>query len=299
VSNPAAQVLLPAGVVLLMFALGTTLAVDEMRRVLARPRALAIGLLFRGAVLPVLALGLGWLLPLAPETAVGLVVIASSPANAVAALLTRLAQGNTMLAVTLSAAASLMSAVTVPLFVNVALSWFPLTGPAVRLPVLTSALGLFVLAALPVAAGMGLRHTRPSLAARVEKRVNAVGVPFVLVVIGLTVWDERRTVGPALLGAGFPSLLLNAMAVALALVVCAGAKVSVPDRVAIALESGLQNFAFAVFVSLTLLGRKDLMMPALAYGLVMWLSAIAIVRYRRLPPPPPPRPPPPLRPPPE
>jgi BASS family bile acid:Na+ symporter len=143
-----------------MFALGTTLGADDLRRVLARPRAFA----------------LGSLLPLLPETAVGLVIIASCPANAIAGLFTHFARGNTMLAVSLSAAASLMSAATVPLFVNLSLARFLADPAAVRLPVLPSALGLLLISTLPVGAGMRLRQTRPALAARIEAQMNVIGV---------------------------------------------------------------------------------------------------------------------------
>jgi bile acid:Na+ symporter, BASS family len=277
VENPVTQILLPAAVALVMFALGTTLGGDDLRRVLVRPRAFVLGLLAHALILPMVAFALGSLLSLPPETAVGLVIIAACPANAIASLFTHFARGDTMLAVSLSAAASLMSAATLPLFVNLALARF-LVGPAeVRLPVLPSALGLFLISTLPVAAGMRVRQTRPALAARIEARMGGVGGAVVLVVIAAAVWSERRTVGPALLRAGLPALLLNTLAVGLAWGVSAAAGLARAQRVAVGLECGLQNFALAAFVCLTLLGRRDLLLPPIAYGLTMWLSAIAVV----------------------
>ena len=54
-----------------------------------------------------------------------------------------------------------------------------------------------------------------------------------------------------------------------------------PQQVAVGLECGLQNFALAPFVSLTLLEREALLLPAIAYGLTMWLSAIVAVVVAR------------------
>jgi hypothetical protein len=51
--------------------------------------------------------------------------------------------------------------------------------------------------------------------------------------------------------------------------------------VAVGLECGLQNFALAAFVCLTLLERKVLLLPAIAYGLTMWLSATLVVVVAR------------------
>ena len=46
-TSPFTQLFLPAAVVVVMFALGTTLTLDDLRRVLARPRAFVLGSLLR------------------------------------------------------------------------------------------------------------------------------------------------------------------------------------------------------------------------------------------------------------
>jgi BASS family bile acid:Na+ symporter len=281
IENPVTQVFLPFAVVVVMFALGATLTWDDLRRMIARPRALALGLTAHTLILPLVAFALAPLFDLAPLVAVGLVVIAACPANAGANLFTYFARGDTMLSVCLTAAASLTSVVTMPFFVNAALAVFPDEATPARLPVVTSALGLFLIATLPVLAGMHLRRARPALAARIESRMNAFGLTVVVLVVGASVWSERATVGPALARAGGPALLLNVIAVSLAWGAAAAARLDWPQRVAIGLECGLQNFALAAFVCLTLLGSKPLLLPAIAYGLSMWLSAIAVVLIAR------------------
>jgi BASS family bile acid:Na+ symporter len=263
----------------MMFALGTTLTAGDLRRVLARPAAFVVGLLAHTLLLPLVAFGLGFALPL--ETAVGLVIIASCPANATANLFTHYARGDTMLSVCLTAAASLVSVATLPLFVNLALAFFPAAPPGTRLPVFTSALGLFLVSTLPALAGMRLRHTRPDAAARVESRLSAGGLLLILAVIAAAIWSERDTVGPALVRAGAPALLLNVLTVCLAWGVSAAAGLERPQRVAVGLECGLQSFALAAFVCLTMLQRKALLLPGIAYGLTMWLSAVAVVVIAR------------------
>ena len=281
IQNPVTQLLLPLAIVFVMFALGTTLTVGDLRRMLVRPKAFVVGLVAHGLILPLLAFGVGWTLGLEPATAVGLVIIAACPANAMASLFTHFARGDTMLAVCLSAAASLLSSATVPLFVNQALRLFA-AGPATaRLPVFTSALGLFLIATLPVLVGMRLRRERPAAAARVEASIGTLGIALILVVIAAAVWSERESVGPALARAGAPALLLNVLAVALAWGLGAAAGLPRAQRVAVGLECGLQNFALAAFVCLTLLDDKTLLLPAIAYGLTMWLSAIGVVLLAR------------------
>jgi BASS family bile acid:Na+ symporter len=279
--NPVTQVVLPAAVALVMFALGTTLTVADVRRVLGRPRAFLVGTLVHALLLPGLAFALAHALALPGPIAVGLVIIASCPANASANLFTHFARGDTMLSVCLTAAASLTSVLSVPFFVNLALRTFPAGHGTLRLPVLASAFALFALSTLPVLAGMRLRQRRPEAAALVERRMNAFGVAVILCVVAVAVWSERESVLPALAAAGLPALALNLLAVSLGWGAAAGFGLPAAQRVAVGLECGLQNFAMAAFVSLTLLRDRELLAPGVAYGLVMWTGAILVVLLTR------------------
>jgi BASS family bile acid:Na+ symporter len=281
IHNPVIQIFLPIAVVVVMFALGTTLTVLDLRRVLKRPRAFFLGLLAHSLLLPLLAFAIAVLLPLPGALAVGLVLIASCPANSVANVFTHLARGDTMLSVCLTAGASLTSVVTVPLFVNTAFRAFPAGHTAVHLPVVATAVSLFAVSSVPVVGGMILRRRRPAVAHAVEKRMGAVGLAVVAVVIVIAVWSERRNVLPALASAGGPALLLNTLSVSLAWGAAALFGLDVRQRVAVGLECGLQNFAMAAFVALTLLSDTSLLLPAIAYGLTMYLSAGAAVLVAR------------------
>jgi BASS family bile acid:Na+ symporter len=162
-------------------------------------------------------------------------------------------------------------------FVNAALRVFASGHSAVGLPVLPSAVALFLIATLPVAAGMVLRRRRPSAARAVEGRIGAIGLLVLVVVVAAVVWSEGERVLPALVRAGGPALVLNAVAVALAWGAARLAGLHLPQAIAIGLECGLQNFAMATFVALTLLSDGSLLAPPLAYGLVCYLTAGTVV----------------------
>jgi BASS family bile acid:Na+ symporter len=286
-TNPFTQLFLPAAVMVVMFAVGTTLTLADLRRVLERPRGLFLGLVAHALLLPFLAFAVAIALHLPGSLAVGLILIACCPANATANLFTHLARGDTMLSVCLTASASLTSVLSVPLFVNAALRFFPAGHAAVSLPVALSALGLFAVSTLPVLAGMLLRQLRPLAARAVEARMAAFGLAVIALVVVAAVWSEKSNVAPALARAGGPVLLLNALSVCLAWGLAAIFGLSRAQRIAVGLECGLQSFALAAFVALTLLGDAALLLPAIAYGLTMWLSAFVVVILARRHAPPP------------
>jgi BASS family bile acid:Na+ symporter len=281
VSSPFTQLFLPAAVVLVMFALGTTLTADDLRRVLRAPGPFALGTLLHVALLPLFAFAVAQASDLAPKLAAGLVIIACCPANSAASLFTHFARGDTMLAVCLTAATSLLSVFTIPFVVNLALATFPIGHATVQLPVATTSLGVFLIATLPVMLGMGVRRARPLLARAIERRMNGFGLAVIAAVVVMAIWSERSSVPRALQQAGPAALLLNFAALGTAWAIAALLRIGWPQRVAIGLECGLQNFAMAAFVALTLLGDALLLLPAIAYGLTMWLSAGIVVALAR------------------
>ena len=281
VTNPFTQLFLPAAVVVVMFALGTTLTLADLRRVLERPRGLFLGLAAHALLLPLLAFAVAAFLNLPGSLAVGLVLIASCPANATSNLFTHLAHGDTMLSVCLTAGASLTSVVTVPLFVNSALRFFPAGHGAVSLPAAPAALGLLAVSTLPVLAGMRLRAVRPAAARAVEARMAGFGLLVIVLVVLGAVWSEKERVPAALARAGGAAVLLNTLSVSAAWGLAALFRLKRAERVAVGLECGLQNFAMAAFVALTLMGDATLLLPAIAYGLTMWLSALVVVILAR------------------
>jgi BASS family bile acid:Na+ symporter len=281
VANPVTQVLLPAAVAAIMFAVGSTLSAGDMRRVLGAPRGFTAGLLAHTLLLPAVAAGVAVALGLPGPMAVGLVLIASCPASVAANILTYVARGDTMLSVCLTAAGSLASVLTVPLFVGGVRRLFPGESPAPPLPLLGSAVGLFLVSTLPVLAGMRLRHVRPEAARAVERHLSRLGLVVVVLVVGVVVWSERAAVLPALRDAGGPALLTNALALGVGWGTAALAGLPREQRIAVGLECGLQNFGLATFVALTLMGAPLLMVPALAYGLIMWPTAAVVVWLAR------------------
>jgi BASS family bile acid:Na+ symporter len=100
------------------------------------------------------------------------------------------------------------------------------------------------------------------------------------VIVG-AVWSEKDNVLPALARAGVAALLLNGLSVGSAWGLSAAFGLGRAERIAVGLECGLQNFAMAAFIALTLMGDARLLLPAMAYGLTMWLSAIAVVLLTR------------------
>ena len=282
IANPFTQVLLPLVVMVVMFALGTTLTLADLKRVLRQPQALIMGLLAHTLLLPALAVGVAILLQLPPPMAVGLVLIAACPANAAVNLFTFLARGDTMLSVSLTACASMLSVLTVPLFMNLALQLFQGGDTAVRFPLLPAALGLFLVTTLPVMGGMLLRQKRPRFARELESRMARFGAILIVLIVAGAIWSAQSDIIQALVRMGAPVLILNVFSMATAWSLAILMRLPKEQCLAVGFENGLQNFGLAAFVALSLMQDAELLVPAVAYGLTMWISAIGVLLLARL-----------------
>lgn len=105
-SLPVVELLLPLALAFIMFSLGLTLVVDDFKRVLTRPKAMLIGLVGQMVLVPVFAFAIALTWGLAPEMAVGLMILAACPGGVSSGLLTHLARGDTALSISLTAVTS-------------------------------------------------------------------------------------------------------------------------------------------------------------------------------------------------
>lgn len=277
--------LLPLALAFIMFALGLGLTLGDFARMFRQPRAIAIGLASQMLLLPLVAFSIALLFRLPPEMAVGLMLIAACPGGASAGLITKLAQGETALSISLTAITSVLAVVSVPLVVGFALQHFTGMEIAARLPVFDVVRGVFIITTFPVALGMLLKHWLPLLTARIEPLAGRIATAlFVLIVIATFVnqrqalFDHLATTGPAAL-----TLCVVTMAAGFGL----GALVGVDrrGRIAIAVETGLQNAALAIFLALTILKLPAMAIPGVVYALLMNVCAIAFIGLMRLRPP--------------
>ena len=279
------QALLPLGLAFIMFSLGLVLRISDFRRALARPGVLATGLLAQVVLLPLTALLIALVLGLDPGSSAGLMILAACPGGVTAGMVTYLARGETALSIALSAITSLAAFVSVPLVVGSGLSWFLGDATPVAIPTGQLAGGLFVVTLLPVALGLWLAQTG-WLAAGLRRLIQRLAtVVFVLIVLFTFVdqWDAMtlnfRAVGPA-------CLLLNVITMGTGAGLGAMMRLPAGQRVALAMECGMQNSALGITLAVSLLGRPELAVPSAIYAMLMNITAFAVIAWRRRQPPP-------------
>ena len=110
-----AKTIAPVCLAIIMFGLGLGLTVADFKRVITIPRDFIVGFFGQVIILPIIAFILIHIISMPPERALGVMVIAAAPGGVTSNILTKFANGDVALSVTLTAVVSLISVITVPL----------------------------------------------------------------------------------------------------------------------------------------------------------------------------------------
>ncbi len=278
------NIVLPLSLAVIMLSLGIGLTPADFRRVAERGWVFTIGALCQLLLIPIVAYIVILAFGLTGAIAAGVMLLAFCPGGVTSNVVSRLAQGDVALSVSLTALISLLSIITVPLFVGWSVAHF-MGADAPEFSVLSLALAMFLITALPVAIGMVIRHFAPQFAIRVEpKLVVLASVLFVLIVLAAIAsnWDlfvaNFASLGPAL-------AVLNIVTMLAGLFIGAGFGLTWAEQKTISIEVGIQNGTLGITLAPLIAGVAGgiptIGLPSAVYGAIMYLTAIPFVLWLR------------------
>lgn len=272
------KVLLPLALFIIMFGMGLSLVVDDFKRVLLYPKAVLIGMFNQLLFLPVLGLGLASLIPLQPEHAVGLMIIAAAPGGVTSNLFTHLANGDTALSITLTAISSTITLFTIPFIVNFSLMKFFATSTEIYLDPVKTMAQIFAITILPVTIGMIVKVKQPAFATASEKGFKTFSGVFLLLIVVAAILKERSHIVESFIAVGPATFALNAVSMLFGF---ATASFLLSDRkqgISISMESGIQNGTLGILIAATMLENPAMAIPPAIYSLVMFLNGFIAIR---------------------
>ncbi len=107
----------PIALALIMLGLGLGLSTRDFLRVINNPKDFTVGIICQLILLPIVAYILLLILRLPVELALGLMIIAAAPGGVTSNVLTKFANGDVALSISLTAVGSLISIFSVPFIV--------------------------------------------------------------------------------------------------------------------------------------------------------------------------------------
>ena len=280
-SNLFTSFLLPLALAIVMLGMGLSLVPEDFKRITRDPKAVVVGTVCQVFLLPLIGTLITMVVPMQPEIAVGLIVLAVCPGGPSSNLMTYLAKGDVALSVTLTAVSSIVTVFTTPLFTNLALQYFLGESTEIALPIGTTTLQIFMITLLPTAIGMTIRYQFPGAARRLEKQMSRLAAGLLALVIVLLLVKEGGKLPGFLVQVGVGVLLLNLVATLAGFFAGKVFRLPLAQQICIAIEVGIQNGTLAIAITAGLLNNPDMAVPAAIYSLLMYITGFGAILYGR------------------
>ena len=271
----------PIALALIMLGLGLGLTIKDFKRVLTTPKDFLVGIVCQLILLPIIAYLIILVLKLPTEIALGLMIIASAPGGVTSNVLTKFANGDVALSISLTAVGSLISIISVPFIVFTSADLLNVIEMSKEITMTGIAIKMALVVTVPVIFGMIIRSFADNFISSNLKMINKItGLLFIIVFIAVWV-EERENIFSYLAQAGTAVLALNIIMMILAFYIAKFFASGIPQKKCISLECGLQNGTLAVFVATQIFDNVAYVVPTAAYALIMYITGFIFIYLLR------------------
>ena len=267
----------PIALALIMLALGLGLTGQDFLRVAKQPKDFLVGLICQLILLPIIAFLLLKIFNLPLEIALGVMIIAAAPGGVTSNVLTKFANGDVALSISLTAIISLISIISVPFIVFKSAELLEVAEISKDISMIGISMKMFLVVTLPVIIGMLIRKFATNFVMSKSQLIERISV-FLFVIVFAAIWvEEWENIMGYIKQAGLITLVLNIIMMFIGYYVAKFLASGVSQRKSISLECGLQNGTLAVFVASQLFTEITYLIPTATYAIVMFLTSIIYV----------------------
>ena len=271
----------PIALALIMLALGLGLTGQDFLRVLKQPKDFIVGLICQLILLPVIAFVLIKIFNTPLELALGVMIIAAAPGGVTSNVLTKFANGDVALSVSLTAIISLISIISVPFIVFMSADLLEISNISKEISMIGISMKMFLVVTLPVLLGMAIRKFATNFITSKTQMIQRISI-ILFVIVFAAIWvEEWENIISYIDQAGAITLVLNIVMMIVGYYVAKFLASGVAQRKCISLECGLQNGTLAVFVASQLFSDITFLIPTAAYALIMFVTSILFVLFVR------------------
>ena len=267
----------PIALALIMLALGLGLTGQDFLRVAKQPKDFLVGLICQLILLPIIAFLLLKIFNLPLEIALGVMIIAAAPGGVTSNVLTKFANGDVALSISLTAIISLISIISVPFIVFKSAELLEVMEISKEISMIGISMKMFLVVTLPVLIGMLIRKFAANFVMSKSQSIERISV-LLFVIVFAAIWvEEWENIMGYIKQAGLITLVLNIVMMFIGYYVAKFLASGISQRKSISLECGLQNGTLAVFVASQLFSDIEYLIPTATYAIVMFITSIIYV----------------------
>ena len=273
----------PIALALIMLGLGLGLKGRDFLRVINNPKDFIVGFVCQLLLLPIVAYIIVLILDLPIEIAVGVMIIAAAPGGVTSNVMTKFANGDVALSVSLTAVISLISIISVPFIIFKSVDLLGVTNISSDITMTGIALKMALVVTVPVILGMIIRKFAENFVSSNISIIEKITFILFVIVFAAILIEEKDNILNYFKQAGVAVLILNILMMTLAYYAAKLFATGIKQRKCISIECGLQNGTLAVFVATQIFSDITYIIPTAAYALIMYITGfILIFILRRL-----------------
>lgn len=260
-----------------MLALGVVLEPEDLKRTLARPQQVLLGVLAQYTVMPLLGFTVATVSGYPPELALGFIIVGAAPGAMASNVIVYLAGGALAFSIAMTTVATFLSPLLTPSLVQ----WLGGAFMPVAFWPLFATIVWTVL--VPLLIGMGLRRVLGPYVRQAEQICPAIAAVAIVVICSYAVaanQERIETVGPSVFGY---VVLVNALGYVIGWNLAKLFRFDYRHRLALSIEIGMQNAGLGVALALAHFGPETALPGALfaAWCVLTAAGASTVLRFTR------------------
>ena len=267
----------PISLALIMLGLGLGLTGRDFLRVLNNPKDFIVGFICQLILLPVVAYIIVLIMDLPIEIALGIMIIAAAPGGVTTNVMTKFANGDVALSISLTAIISLISILTVPFIIFKSADLLGAPAISSNLTMTGIALKMALVVTVPVMLGMVIRKFAVNFVTSNISIIEKITIILFLIVFAAILVEEKDNILNYFKQAGIAALTLNVVMIVLSYYIAKMFASGVKQRKCISIECGLQNGTLAIFVATQIFSDITYIIPTAAYALIMYLTGFILI----------------------
>ena len=267
----------PISLALIMLGLGLGLTGRDFLRVINNPKDFIVGFVCQLILLPVVAYIIVLIMDLPIEIALGIMIIAAAPGGVTTNVMTKFANGDVALSISLTAIISLISIISVPFIIFKSADLLGSTGMSSNLTMTGIALKMALVVTVPVILGMIIRKFAVNFVSSNISIIEKITIVLFLIVFAAILVEEKDNILNYFKQAGIAALTLNVVMILLSYYIAKLFASGVKQRKCISIECGLQNGTLAIFVATQIFNDISYVIPTAAYALIMYLTGFILI----------------------
>lgn len=216
------------------------------------------------------------------ELAVGVMILAACPGGPTSNLIAHISRGDTALSITLTAISSFVTIITIPIVVNLSLSYFLAHGEYVPLPLFETIVRLTLITLVPVGLGMLVRSKAKNFAMKMDKPVKVLSGLLLFLIIFATIFTNRDIFVQSFRDVGLITLSLNLAMLIIGYISSRIFTLNVNQSITISIETGIQNGTLGIMIASTMLQNNVMAISPAVYSLIMFMTAGFIIGWMNL-----------------